>query len=110
MFENLRSLGVVLGPFLRLAPDERENVREVQRTAVGALCDLLPATEAVSHDQRIQRRSSDRRQQPALTDRLRHGVVIALEAKRASHSTTATVDDRVIKAQATKHLLVRMQA
>src|SRR5206468_4702341 len=57
-------------------------------------------------EQRIVGRLAYFRQQPTLTDRLRHIVVIALEAERSRHPATARVDHVVLHAHSIEQLSI----
>ncbi len=68
----------------------------MERMAPRRLLDLFATAESIRHDQRVGRSRANRGQQHPLTDRLRNGERVGLEAKRAGHpaaSRVGTIED-----------------
>src|SRR6185369_18063481 len=86
-----------------------QDLCEVQRLAVRALLDLLPAAEAVGDDERVARRRAHRRQQHPLADAHRDLVVVAIEAERAGHAAAAGVELLEVETDLLQHRLFRLE-
>ena len=62
---------------------------EVQRVTIGALGDLLAATETVGDDERFRSSGADRGEQLEFADVLRNCVFLFFKTKRTGHAATA---------------------
>ena len=86
-----------------------QDLCEVQRFAVRALLDLLPATETIGNNQRVARRRPHRRQQHPLADAHRDLVVLAIEAERPCHAATTGVERLELEADLLQHRLLGLE-
>src|SRR5689334_4013896 len=87
-----RQLPITLSYFVLTAQSELQHFRQMQRLAARRLENLFPAAETVGNNQRVRGRVAYGGKQYSFAHRLRHLVLVFLEAKRPGHSAASGID------------------
>src|SRR3546814_8133789 len=97
---SLSSLDMRSLPIVRLP----ENLRQMQRSTIGALGDLFAAAKAVGDDQNVGVGLPHRRQEHSFRGLHRDVVVRRLEPERARHAAATGVEHLVIETELVEQL------